>query len=148
MPLTGLTPILNVSDIAASLAWFESLGWKRGFTWNEAGMIPAAADVNDAGPATFGSVACGECEIFLCRGAQGSRDGRLPQFPGDDDTGGVWMSWWFAKPEEVDALHQLALERNLTVTWPPTDEPWGVREFHLRHPDGHTFRVGAGFEET
>jgi len=26
---------------------------------------------------------------------------------------------------------------------PPTDEPWGVREFHLRHPDGHTFRVGA-----
>ena len=31
----------------------------------------------------------------------------------------------------------------MTVTYPPTDEPWGVREFHLRHPEGHTFRVGA-----
>ena len=29
---------------------------------------------------------------------------------------------------------------------PPTDEPWGVREFHLRHPDGHTFRIGAGMD--
>jgi hypothetical protein len=29
----------------------------------------------------------------------------------------------------------------------PTDEPWNVREFHLRHPDGHTFRVSAGLEE-
>jgi hypothetical protein len=26
----------------------------------------------------------------------------------------------------------------------PTDEPWGVREFHLRHPDGHTFQVSSG----
>ena len=26
---------------------------------------------------------------------------------------------------------------------PPTDEPWGVREFHLRHADGHTFRISA-----
>jgi hypothetical protein len=25
----------------------------------------------------------------------------------------------------------------------PTDEASGVREFHLRHPDGHTFRVSS-----
>jgi hypothetical protein len=24
---------------------------------------------------------------------------------------------------------------------PPTDEPWGVREMHVVHPDGHTFRI-------
>ena len=35
-------------------------------------------------------------------------------------------------------------EFGMTVTYPPTDEPWGVREFHLRHPDGHMFRVSAG----
>jgi uncharacterized glyoxalase superfamily protein PhnB len=39
------------------------------------------------------------------------------------------------------------LKQGITVTWPPTDEPWGIREFHIRHPDGHTFRVGAGIEE-
>jgi len=31
----------------------------------------------------------------------------------------------------------------MMVPFPPTDEPWGVREFHLRHPEGHTFRVSA-----
>jgi hypothetical protein len=29
------------------------------------------------------------------------------------------------------------------VTMPPLDMPWGIREFHLRHPDGHTFRIGS-----
>jgi hypothetical protein len=23
-----------------------------------------------------------------------------------------------------------------------TNEPWGVREMHVRHPDGHVFRIG------
>jgi uncharacterized glyoxalase superfamily protein PhnB len=56
------------------------------------------------------------------------------------------MSWFLSSPAEVDATHKLALERGITVTWLPTDEPWGVRECHLRHPDGHTFRVSAGIE--
>lgn len=58
-------------------------------------------------------------------------------------TGGVWMSWFLGSPDEVDAMHSLCIELGLEVSMPPTDEPWGVREFHLRHPDGHTFRVGA-----
>ena len=32
-----------------------------------------------------------------------------------------------------------------TYTWPPTDEPWGVRELHVRHPDGHVFRSRSPF---
>lgn len=71
----------------------------------------------------------------------------MPRHVGDDDTGGVWMSWFLSSPAEVDATYQLALEQNLIVTWPPTDEPWGVRECHIRHPDGHTFRVSAGIGE-
>ena len=57
------------------------------------------------------------------------------------------MSWWVDSPAEVDAVHKLALERGVTVTRPPTDMPWNVRECHLRHPDGHMFRVGAGLAE-
>jgi catechol 2,3-dioxygenase-like lactoylglutathione lyase family enzyme len=124
-----LTPILNVSDIAESFAWFETLGWKMLWDWGD--------------PPTFGAVGCGQCEIFLCQGAQGSRGGPMPQHVGDDDTGGVWMSWFLKSPAEVDAAHALALEHGMTVTRGPADEPWGVREFHLRHPDGHTFRIGA-----
>jgi len=35
---------------------------------------------------------------------------------------------------------------DLDVTFPPTDMPWNVREMHLRHADGHVFRVGRGIE--
>jgi catechol 2,3-dioxygenase-like lactoylglutathione lyase family enzyme len=133
-----VTPILNVSDIEASLAWFAIFGWRARWTWN--------GDFGAPPPATFAAVHSGDVEIFLCRGAQGSRGERRPQFPGDDETDGVWMSWWLDTPAEVDAAHALALEHGLDVTFPPTDEPWGVREFHLRHPDGHMFRVGSGLD--
>ena len=129
MIVHSLTPILNVSDMAASFDWFESLGWKKLWDWGT--------------PPTFAAVGSGQVEIFLCLGAQGSRGGPAPKFVGDDETGGVWMSWFLGSTAEVDAAHALALQYGMTVTHPPTDEPWGVREFHLRHPDGHTFRVGA-----
>ena len=128
-----LTPILNVSNIAESFAWFEKLGWTKAWEWGD--------------PPSFGGVCCGAVEIFLCEEGQGSRGGPLPRHVGDDDTGGVWMSWWVSSPAEVDAAHALALEQGLTVTWPPTDEPWGVRECRIQHPDGHTFRVSAGIQE-
>ena len=146
MTVQSVTPVLNVSNVGASLAWFESLGWKRGFSWNDGGMICGAADSNEHGAAGFGSVCSGKAEIFLCCGGQGSRGTILPKFPGDDDTDGVWMSWWMESPADVDALHALAVANGMTVTYPPTNEPWGVREFHLRHPDGHMFRVSSGLE--
>jgi hypothetical protein len=31
-------------------------------------------------------------------------------------------------------MHARAIQFGLDVTMPPTDESWGVREFHLRHP--------------
>jgi catechol 2,3-dioxygenase-like lactoylglutathione lyase family enzyme len=133
MQVQSITPILNVSDMAASFAWFEKLGWKKCWDWGT--------------PPTFGAVSSGKCEIFLCKDAQGARGGNLPRFKGDDDTGAVWMSWWVPSPADVDATYALALKHGLTVTRPPTDEPWCVRECHIRHPDGHTFRVGAGLKE-
>jgi uncharacterized glyoxalase superfamily protein PhnB len=51
------------------------------------------------------------------------------------------MSIWV---EDVDAVHARCVAEDLDVTHPPTNEPWGVREFHLRHPDGHVFRISRG----
>ncbi len=151
MAITGITPILNVSDVPASLAWFESLGWKRGFTYGEAGLFKGAADRNEHGPATFGSVCVSheghDAQIFLCCGGQGSRGTIMPRFPGDDLTDGVWMSWWLDSVAALDAMHAQCVARGLVVTMPPTNEPWGVREFHLRHPDGHMFRISTGCGE-
>lgn len=138
-----LTPILNVTDVPASIAWFRKLGWETSFSWNNAGMIAGAAERNEHGPADFAGVYCNECEIFLCKDGQGSRGGAMPRHADDDDTGGVWMSWWLDAPGDVDELHAHAMAQQLTITRPPTDEPWRVRECHLRHPDGHTFRISA-----
>jgi catechol 2,3-dioxygenase-like lactoylglutathione lyase family enzyme len=130
-----LTPILNVSGIGASFAWFEKLGWKKGWDWGD--------------PPTFGGVCSGECEIFLCQNGQGGRGrSKLKRTggPGGDDAAekGVWMSIWV---DDVDAVHERCLEQALEVTMPPTDEPWGVREMHVRHPDGHVFRISKGIEK-
>jgi predicted enzyme related to lactoylglutathione lyase len=129
----GLTPILNVSNIVESFAWFEKLGWKKGFDWGS--------------PPTFGSVYSGKFEIFLCQGAQGGRGkSNLATTDKSNNQGdkGVWMSIWV---DDVDAVHRHCLEQGLEVTMPPTNEPWGVREMHVRHPDGHVFRISKGFGE-
>lgn len=133
MKVEQLIPILNVSNIQESFAWFEKLGWKKLWDWGN--------------PADFGAVCNGECQIFLCQNGQGSRGGPMPRHVRDDDTGGVWMSWFLSSPAEVDEVYGLALENGIIVTRPPTNEAWGVRECHIRHPDGHTFRVGSGTEE-
>jgi catechol 2,3-dioxygenase-like lactoylglutathione lyase family enzyme len=131
----ALTPILNVSDIQASFAWFEKLGWKKGWEWGD--------------PPGFGGVCSGECEIFLCQGAQGGR-GRSPIKEtfgeGGDQTAdkGCWISLWV---DDVDAIHEQCLANGIEVAFPPTDMPWNVREMHVRHPDGHVFRVGQHFPE-
>jgi len=54
------------------------------------------------------------------------------------------MSWWV---EDVDAVYEECLKQGIEVTWRPTDMPWNVREMHVRHPDGHVFRIGKGIKE-
>jgi catechol 2,3-dioxygenase-like lactoylglutathione lyase family enzyme len=131
----GLTPILNVSNLAESFAWFEKLGWTKGWDWGN--------------PPDFGAVRSGECEIFLCLDAQGGRvRNNLPPLNGFSGSEaveqGTWMSIWV---DDVDAVHRHCLEQGIEVTRPPTDMPWNVREMHVRHPDGHVFRIGRGVEE-
>ena len=31
----GVTPILNVSDIRASIEWFEKMGWRELWVWRD-----------------------------------------------------------------------------------------------------------------
>ena len=135
MDAKGLTPILNVSDIDESFRWFEKLGWRKVWDWGE--------------PASFGSVGSGSCEIFLCLDGQGGRGKSSVSrtFGPDGDDGadqGAWMSVWV---DDVDAVHQRCVREGLEVTWPPTDMPWNVREMHVRHPDGHVFRVSRSTGE-
>jgi hypothetical protein len=135
MNANQITPILNVSYIAASFAWFEKWGWRKCWDWGT--------------PPTFGAVGSGECEIFLCLGAQGGRGkgANSTTFTVDGDERadqGVWMSVWV---DDVDEVYRQCKAAGLDVTFPPTNMPWGVRETHLRHPDGHVLRISKGTGE-
>lgn len=114
----ALVPILNVSDLAASFEWFRKLGWSQRWDWRP----------SDASPPTFGAVGSGEQEIFLCLDGQGGR--------GPD---GVWLA---VTVGDVDAVHEMCGREGLEVLNPPRDQPWGLREMLVRHPDGHVFRIG------
>jgi uncharacterized glyoxalase superfamily protein PhnB len=43
--------------------------------------------------------------------------------------------------DDVDAAHAAALRAGAAIVHPLTDEPWGVRRFFLRTPDGHVLNV-------
>lgn len=146
MKVKGITPILNVSDVPASMRWLESLGWCRGFSWNHGGMIPGAADSSASGPATFAGLCANPPGaehgpmIFLCKDGQGSRDPRPMTDPSSESYGGVWMSWWV---DSVDSAHAECVRAGIEIVRPPVNESWGVREFLIRHPDGHYFRISG-----
>jgi len=126
MEARALTPILNVSSLSASFAWFAKLGlgWRKLWDWRAADGTP-----------TFGAVGSGQCEMFLCLDGQGGR-GRDGGIGGGGQ--GVWLSIWV---DNVDLIHATCRAEGLEVLRPPQDEPWGGREMQVRHPDGHVFRI-------
>jgi uncharacterized glyoxalase superfamily protein PhnB len=129
----AITPILNVSNMQETFAWFGKIGWEKAWDWGD--------------PITFASVRSGRVEIFLCLDGQGGRGkGSYPITQGFTQSGdkGAWMSIWV---DDVDSVYQQCIANGIEVTMPPNDMPWNVREMHIRHPDGHVFRIGKGFEE-
>jgi len=129
MNIRGVTPILNVSNLRESFAWFAKLGWERRWEYGD--------------PPDFGAVGNGAFEIFLCEGCQGGRDATSRARVDDWNSGGVWMALWVPSPAAVDVVHETALREGLLVPCPPTDMPWHVRECHVQHPDGHVFRISS-----
>lgn len=132
MHAKGITPILNISDLSQTINWFESIGWTQNWDWGT--------------PPTFGCVGSGNCEIFLCLNGQGGRGkgdntATFHQENGETADRGVWLSIWV---DDVDAIYSQCIENNIEVMLKPENMPWNVRELHIRHPDGHVFRISQG----
>ncbi len=43
--------------------------------------------------------------------------------------------------DDVDAVHAKAIAHGAEIILPLTDEPWGVRRFFVREPNGHVINV-------
>jgi catechol 2,3-dioxygenase-like lactoylglutathione lyase family enzyme len=48
---------------------------------------------------------------------------------------------------DVNNMYELAKEKNITITYPLTEEPWGVRRFFVRDPNGVIVNIMNHIEE-
>jgi catechol 2,3-dioxygenase-like lactoylglutathione lyase family enzyme len=128
-------PVLNVSNIQESFAWFEKLGWRKGWDWGD--------------PPNFGGVELGHCEILLCQNAQGGRGKgtNTATFGSNGSETADKGAWMYIMVADVEAVHKRCVDHGLEITWPPTDMPWNLREMHVRHPDGHVLRIGERLDD-
>ena len=45
------------------------------------------------------------------------------------------------KVDDVDGAYEQMQQRGYEIVHPITDEPWGIRRFFVRNPDGHVINV-------
>jgi uncharacterized glyoxalase superfamily protein PhnB len=69
---------------------------------------------------------------------------RLGECPDEKPAGELGDHAYFVylTVEGLDALYQELSARGAEVLSEPEDQPWGMREFSIRTPDGHRIRFG------
>ncbi len=114
-PLSGFAAVFTVTEVAAALAFYrDRLGFSVGFVMGE--------------PADYAMVQRDSVCLHLMPAAWGK--------------GGAGASSVYVFTPAVDALHAELLGRGATVALGPQDEPYGMREFQLRDPDGNALTFG------
>lgn len=111
-----LVPIFSVADLQASLRYYV-----------EVLQFEKRWDWGD--PPDYACVAFGDAELFLCQKGQGQS--------------GTWLYLF------VDGIDEYCAEirkRGAELISGLADEPWGMREIHVRDPDGHVLRIGTSLE--
>jgi uncharacterized glyoxalase superfamily protein PhnB len=121
--LIGSNPVLAVHDLERSGAWYrEVLG----------------CEIDDVEPGNWRFCRAGEVTFML---------GRCPDVPAAGELGDhSYVA--YVRVDDVDAFHEMALAAGADIVKAPTDEPWGMREFGLRSPDGHRFMLGQPITPT
>jgi len=109
-----LTPILYVRDFAEAMSYYT-----------EKMLFEKLWEWGE--PPEFGAVRLGKVEIFFSLRGQGQ--------PG---------TWLTILMEDVDDYCEKIKKLGADVIFGPADEPWGMREIHVRDPNQHVIRFGHG----
>lgn len=117
MRLIGSDPVLAVHDLDVSAAWYREV---------------LACEFDDVDPGNWRFCRAGGVTFML---------GRCPDVPAAGELGDhSYVA--YLRVDDVDAFYRRAVAAGAEVLKPPRDEPWGMREFGLRSPDGHRFMLG------
>jgi len=120
--LTDSRVVLAVRDLAASTRFYlEVLGFRRDFGDASGGWSFLSRDAF--------KVMLGECPDERPAGELGDHS---------------YVAYVLV--EGVDELCADITARGAEITSPPVTEPWGLREFGIRTPDGHRIRFGELLE--
>ncbi|MET0543139.1 MAG: VOC family protein [Variovorax sp.] len=139
----GIQPVLPVADVTRAARYFRDvLGFELDFI---AGEPPSYARVRHV-PRAF------DADVRGARHAPG-RQAIVPDGHSQGDA--VYIRLWQCNAREtrqwrgeivihvgqdIDGLHAAYLKRGVDVIEPPVSQPWGLREFAIREPDGHVLR--------
>lgn len=123
MRITRSEPVLAVHDLDASGAWYSDV---------------LGCELDHVDPGNW---------LFCRTGGITFMLGRCPDVPPASELGDhSYIAYLHV--DDVDAFHARALEVGADVLKPLRDEPWGMREFALRSPDGHRFMLGQRLAAT
>lgn len=121
----GAQPVLEVPDVAAAADWFARvLGFEIDFLYGPAPHVHGRVKAGRLGDGGWGA----PVYIHLALAAG-------PTPPCSETRLHVG--------HDIDGLHAHALAQGAEVLEPPTDRPWGLREWVLRAPGGHLLVLGA-----
>lgn len=109
----GLFPTLAVSDVSDTAEWYQE---KLGFDLR----------FFYGDPPTHGAVELGQATIHF--------------FPGGPNPDRHWL---YCQVEDVDEAYEWMRGNGVDMLDEPTDQPWQMREFNLRDPNGYHLRFGA-----
>jgi uncharacterized glyoxalase superfamily protein PhnB len=110
-------PVLAVHDLDRSAAWYRTV---------------LGCDTRDPDPGNWTFCRSGAIDFML---------GRCPDaVPASELGDQSYVA--YLRVDDVGAFHDRAVNAGAEILKPPTDEPWGMREFGVRSPDGHRFMLG------
>ena len=66
---------------------------------------------------------------------------------GRDRKKGVGLRLYCTTAQEIDALAAAIQARGGVLSQPPTDQPWGVRDFAITDPDGFQLSISSPIPE-
>ena len=117
MEVLNSNPVLAVRDLERSAQWYRK-------------VLGCATSEPDPGNWTF--CRSGSVDFML-----GRCPDVLPALELGDHSYVAYL-----RVDDVDSFYRRAVGAGAEILKPPRDEPWGMREFAVRSPDGHRFMLG------
>jgi uncharacterized glyoxalase superfamily protein PhnB len=123
LKMNEVSPAFTVNDLQKSLAWYRDvLGFALDERWEQDGKLMGV------------SLRAGGASFMIAQ--DDWKKGR-------DRKKGEGFRLYCGTTQDVDAIANRIEARGGKLDYPPTDQPWGTRDFGLTDPDGFKITIGA-----